>query len=85
MEVNTGALQEPFKILPPPKWERNLSYAFISFQVYKRICFLTLEKVAVNNIPLVSHAYCYSKEPKSVTAYNLFTFLRADLIQSEAS
>ena len=28
---------------------------------------------------------CYSKEPKSVTAFDLFTFFRADLIQSEAS
>ena len=27
----------------------------------------------------------YSKKPKSVTAFNLFTFFRADLIQSEAS
>ena len=27
----------------------------------------------------------YSKEPKSVTAFGLFTFFRADLIQSEAS
>ena len=27
----------------------------------------------------------YSKEPKSVTALHLFTFLRTDLIQSEAS
>ena len=27
----------------------------------------------------------YSKEPKSVTAFNLFPFFRADLIQSEAS
>ena len=27
----------------------------------------------------------YSKEPKSVTAFNLFTFFHADLIQSEAS
>ena len=27
----------------------------------------------------------YSKEPKSVTAFNLFTSFRADLIQSEAS
>ena len=26
-----------------------------------------------------------SKEPKSVTALNLFTFFRADLIQSETS
>ena len=34
---------------------------------------------------VVSHAYCYSKEPKSLTACNLFTFFRADLIQSEAS
>ena len=31
MEVNTGALQEPFKILPPPKWERNLSYTHLFF------------------------------------------------------
>ena len=27
----------------------------------------------------------YSKEPKSVTAFNLFTFFRADLIKSEAN
>ena len=27
----------------------------------------------------------YSKEPKSVTAFNLFTFFHTDLIQSEAS
>ena len=27
----------------------------------------------------------YSKEPKSVTAFNLFTLIRVDLIQSEAS
>ena len=27
----------------------------------------------------------YSKEPKSVTAFNLFTFFRADFVQSEAS
>ena len=27
----------------------------------------------------------YSKEPKSVTAFDLFTFLRKDSIQSEAS
>ena len=27
----------------------------------------------------------YSKEPKSVTAFDLFTFFRADLIQSEDS
>ena len=27
----------------------------------------------------------YSKEPKSVTAFNLSTFFRVDLIQSEAS
>ena len=27
----------------------------------------------------------YSKEPKSVTAFGLFTFFHADLIQSEAS
>ena len=27
----------------------------------------------------------YSKEPKSVTAFNLFTFFRTDLIQSEGS
>ena len=27
----------------------------------------------------------YSKEPKSVTAFELLTFFRADLIQSEAS
>ena len=26
---------------------------------------------------------CYSKEPKRVTAFDLFTFFRADLIQSE--
>ena len=26
-----------------------------------------------------------SKEPKSVTAFNLFTFFRTDFIQSEAS
>ena len=28
---------------------------------------------------------CYSKEPKSVNAFGLFTFFRTDLIQSEAS
>ena len=28
---------------------------------------------------------CYSKEPKSETAFDLFTFFCADLIQSEAS
>ena len=28
---------------------------------------------------------CYSKEPKSVTAFDLFTFFCADFIQSEAS
>ena len=27
----------------------------------------------------------YSKEPKSVTAFDLFTFFRTDFIQSEAS
>ena len=27
----------------------------------------------------------YNKGPKSVTAFNLFTFFHADLIQSEAS
>ena len=27
----------------------------------------------------------YSKEPKSVTAFDLFTFFRTDLVQSEAS
>ena len=27
----------------------------------------------------------YSKEPKRVTAFDLFTFFRADFIQSEAS
>ena len=27
----------------------------------------------------------YSNEPKSVTAFNLFTFFHTDLIQSEAS
>ena len=27
----------------------------------------------------------YSKKPKSVTAFDLFTFFRTDLIQSEAS
>ena len=27
----------------------------------------------------------YSKEPKSVTAFDLFTFFRTDSIQSEAS
>ena len=27
----------------------------------------------------------YSKEPKGVTAFNLFTFFHTDLIQSEAS
>ena len=28
---------------------------------------------------------CYSKEPKSVTAFGIFTFFRAALIQSETS
>ena len=27
----------------------------------------------------------YNKEPKSVTVFDLFTFFRADLIQSETS
>ena len=29
--------------------------------------------------------WTFSREPKSVTAFNLFTFFRADLTQSEAS
>ena len=29
--------------------------------------------------------YCYSKEPNNVTAFNLFTFFRADLIQLKVS
>ena len=30
-------------------------------------------------------ANLYSKKPRSVTAFNLFTFLRADFVQSESS
>ena len=32
-----------------------------------------------------SNLICYGKEPKSVTTFDLFTFFRADLIQSEAT
>ena len=35
----------------------------------------------ISEVPLVS----YSKDPKSVTAFDLFTFCRTDSIQSEAS
>ena len=36
------------------------------------------------NIPPTTEI-SYNKEPKSVTAFDLFTFFRADLIQSETS
>ena len=31
------------------------------------------------------NVHYYSKEPRNVTAFDLFTFFHADLIQSEAS
>ena len=30
-----------------------------------------------------SKRFCYSQAPKSVTSFNLFTFFREDIIQSE--
>ena len=35
--------------------------------------------------PTFRQTMIYSKEPNSVTAFDLFTFSRTDLIQSEAS
>ena len=35
--------------------------------------------------PTSRRAMIYGKEPNSVTAFDLFTFFRTDLIQSEAS
>ena len=39
----------------------------------------------LNRLKRAKIAWPYSKEPKGVTAFNLFTFFRADLTQSEAS
>ncbi len=34
---------------------------------------------------MLFYDHIYSKAPKSVTTFNLFTFFRADLIQSEVN
>ncbi len=44
----------------------------------KQTCFLSSCFGSITN-------YFYSKAPKSVTTFNLFTFFRADLIQSEVN
>ena len=48
------------------------------------ISVLCVHKVFMDR-QITQHRDIYSKEPKSVTAFDLFTFFRTDLIQPEAS